>query len=83
MPNEQHDQKAAWAPPPETPAMEAIGGVRFDFNCGLRVAFPKDGGEYRLLFRDLDSGIVLYCMDAEPGTTVASVKRYFIMASGA
>ena len=77
MPNEQHDRKAAYAPPPETPTQEAVGGIRFDFNFGLRVAFPKDGDGYRLLFRDLDSGIVLYCMDAEPGTTVASVKRYF------
>ena len=57
--------------------MEAVDGIRFDFNCGLRVAFPKDGGEYRLMFRDLDSGVVLYRMDAEPGTTVASVKRYY------
>ncbi len=27
--------------------------------------------------RAFDSSVVLYCMDAEPGTTVASVKRYF------
>ncbi len=77
MPNEQDEKRRAYVPPPETPTQEAVGGIRFDFNCGLRVAFPKDGGRFRLLFRDLDSGVVLYCMDAEPGTTVASVKRYF------
>lgn len=77
MQNEQDEKRRAYAPPPETPTQEAVGGIRFDFNCGLRVAFPKDGGRFRLLFRDLDSGVVLYCMDAEPGTTVASVKRYF------
>ena len=77
MPNEQNEGRRAYAAPPETPTQEAVGGIRFDFNCGLRVAFPEGGGKYRLLFRDLDSGVVLYCMDAEPGTTVASVKRYF------
>ncbi|MGN0878596.1 MAG: hypothetical protein ACI4WT_03975 [Oligosphaeraceae bacterium] len=76
MPNEKAEGKAAYAPPPETPTMEAVGGIRFDFNCGLRVSFPMEG-EYRLLFRDLDSGVVLYCMDAEPGTMVGSLKRYF------
>ena len=76
MPNEQNERKAAYAPPPEIPTQEAVGGIRFDFNCVLRVSFPEDG-EYRLLFRDLDSGLVLYCMDAGPGTTVGSVKRYF------
>ena len=70
--------KTSFAPPPETPTQEAVEGIRFDFNCGLRVSFPKEGAKYRLIFRDLDSGIVLYCMDAEPGSTVASVKRYFV-----
>lgn len=70
--------KPAYAPPPEIPTQEAIGGIRFDFNSGLRVSFPEDGERYRLLFRDLDSGLVLYCMDAEPGSTVVSVKRYFV-----
>jgi len=69
---------ATFAPPPATPSVEAVGGVLFDFNAGLRVRFPKDGEAFRLLFRDLDSGVVLYCMDAEPGSTVVSVKRYFV-----
>lgn len=71
-------KQPSFAPPPEIPTQEAVDGILFDFNCGLRVSFPKDGGQHRLLFRDLDSGIVLYCMDAEPGSTVVSVKRYFV-----
>ncbi len=77
MQNERNDGRTAYAPPPEIPVMEAVEGIRLDFNCGLRVSFPKDGGRYRLLFRDLDSGIVLYCMDAEPGSMVGSFKRYY------
>ena len=41
--------KASFAPPPETPTQEAVEGIRFDFNCGLRVSFPKEGAKYRLL----------------------------------
>ena len=67
-----------FAPPPEWPTQEAVGGVRFDFNNGLRVSFPKDGDEYRCLFRDLDSGVVLFCMDAEKGSAVESVKKFFV-----
>lgn len=57
----------AFLPPPEIPTQEAIEGIRFDFNCGLRIAFPQEGF-YRCLFKDLDSGLVLYCMDVQPWT---------------
>lgn len=64
-------------PPPEIPTQEAIEGIRFDFNCGLRIAFPQEGF-YRCLFKDLDSGLILYCMDVRPGCMVVSVKRFFV-----
>ena len=57
--------------------MEAVDGIRFDFNHGLRVKFP-DKGEYRCVFKDLDTGCLLYSMDVKPGCTVGSVKRFFI-----
>lgn len=72
------EQKAAsFASPPEVPTQEAVNGIRFDFNFGLRIAFPEEG-LYRCLFRDLDSGLVLYCMDVQPNCTIVSVKRFFV-----
>jgi len=72
------DRKPAFVLPPALPTQAAVGGIRYDFNHGLRVAFPPDGEAYRCLFRDVDSGLVLYCMDAEPGSTVESVKKFFV-----
>ena len=66
-----------FAPPPDVPTREAVNGVRFDFNRGLRVKFPL-GKTYRCAFRDLDTGCLLYSMDVPPGSTVESVKKYFI-----
>ena len=63
--------------PPETPTQEAVDGIRFDFNNGLRIKFP-DKGEYRCVFKDLDTDCLLYSMDVKPGCTVKSVKKFFI-----
>lgn len=49
-------------PPPENPTVPAVDGILFDFNNGLRVRFP-DTGEFRCVFRDLDTDCLLYCMD--------------------
>ena len=62
---------------PETPTLEAIDGIRFDFNNGLRVKFPEKG-EYRCVFKDLDTDCLLYSMDVKPGCTVESVKKFYI-----
>ena len=42
----QEMEKVFGAIPPE-PTQEAIDGIRFDFNCGLRVKIPK-GKAYRV-----------------------------------
>lgn len=63
--------------PPETPTREAADGIRFDFNNGLRIKFP-DKGEYRCVFKDLDTDCLLYSMDVKPGCTVESVKKFYI-----
>jgi len=63
--------------PPETPTQEAVAGIRFDFNHGLRVKFP-DKGEFRCVFKNLDTDCLLYSMDVKPGCTVESVKKFFI-----
>ena len=60
---------------------DAPDGIRYDFNYGLRVSFPslKDSiNEYRCVFYDMDSGMLLYSMDVPRGSLVESVKKYFV-----
>lgn len=73
-------KKPTFVPPPVCPTQEAVNGIRFDFNNGLRVQFPEYG-EYRCVFRDLDTECLLYSMDVQPGCVVESVKKYFIRFS--
>lgn len=63
--------------PPTDPVLEAVDGIRFDFNNGLRVRFPEKG-EYRCVFKDLDTDCLLYSMDVKPGCAVESVKKFYI-----
>ena len=63
--------------PPTESVLEAVDGIRFDFNNGLRVRFPEKG-EYRCVFKDLDTDCLLYSMDVKPGCTVESVKKFYI-----
>ncbi len=63
--------------PPAEPTLEAVDGIRFDFNNGLRIKFPNKG-EYRCVFKDLDTDCLLYSMDVKPGCTVESVKKFYI-----
>ena len=70
-------KEPTFALPPEVSTLEAVEGVRFDFNNGLRVRFPETG-EYRCVFKDLDTDCLLYSMDVKLGCTVESVKKFFI-----
>lgn len=61
------------------PSQEAIDGIRFDFNYGIRVYFPKQlPAVYRIVFKDLDTGTVMYNAETKPDTVVTSVKHYYI-----
>ena len=60
------------------PVIDAVEGIKFDFNSGLRVFFPQTDKKYHLKFSDADSGLVMYDADANPGTVVTSVKKYYI-----
>ena len=63
---------------PSIPCIEAVNGIRYDFNQGLRVYFPSDGKKYQLVFKDADSGLVFYNQPTTPGTIVSSIKKYYI-----
>lgn len=61
------------------PTMDAVEGIKFDFNDGLRVLFPKQNKKiYRCIFKDLDSDVILFSSDTKPGCVVTSVKKFFI-----
>lgn len=77
---QEKPKKPTFVPPPVIPTQEAVNGIRFDFNNGLRVLF-QERGEYRCVFRDLDTGCLLYSMDVKPGCTVESVKKYYVRFS--
>lgn len=64
--------------PPVVPALEAVGGIRFDFNDGLRVSFPADCADVSCRFIDLDAHQVIGRHDAVPGKSIATTKKYFI-----
>ena len=63
---------------PAEPMMEAAEGIRFDFNEGLRVKFPAKGGPWRIVFKDLDTGVILYNQDVGPNVQVTSVKKFYV-----
>ena len=80
---ENAPKENAYGDIPAIPVVEAVEGIRFDFNSGLRVFFPKDGNgenqrKYHLKFSDADTGLVMYDSDCDPGTIVTSVKKYYI-----
>ncbi len=61
---------------PEIPTQEAVEGIRFDFNDGIRVKFPQGG--YRVCFSDIDTGTILYNAEIKQESMVTSVKKFFI-----
>ncbi len=64
--------------PPQIPTMEAIDGIKFDFNDGIRIFVPKDTKEYLYKFSDDERKVVLFCGEIKPETTITSLKKYFI-----
>ena len=63
---------------PAEPVMEAAEGILFDFNDGLRVKFPAEGGPWRVVFRDLDTHITVYDQEVAANAYIGSVKKYFV-----
>ena len=72
-------QEPVYALLPEI-TMEAVDGIRFDFNDGLRIQLPETGGPWRIVFGDMDTGVILFNQDVEAGKFIASVKKFFMRA---
>lgn len=77
-PAEQPKQKSIYGEIPQIPVLEAVEGIRFDFNHGIRILFPHTEKTYHVTFSDIDTGIILYSADTVPGAFVTSVKKFFI-----
>ena len=60
------------------PVMKAVDGIKYDFNEGLRVKFPKEGGPWRVIFKDLDTDTVLFNNDITSDMQLQSIKKYFV-----
>jgi autotransporter strand-loop-strand O-heptosyltransferase len=74
---QQPEQHPVYGNIPDIPTQDAVEGIKFDFNDGIRVQFPASGS-YRVCFSDIDTGIILYNADVKPNAMVTSVKKFFI-----
>lgn len=71
-------QEPVYGEIPTEPTQEAVEGIKFDFNHGIRILLPRNGQEYRVTFTDIDTGIILFSADAAPGAFITSVKKFYI-----
>ena len=71
-------KESVYIPAPQLPTQDAVKGIKFDFNHGIRVLLPKGDKSYIIKFSDIDNGIVLYRNTVAPGSYVAGVKKFFI-----
>ena len=69
-----------FGPIPKEPTQEAVEGIRFDFNDGARVKFPKGAKSYRIRFVDLDNMVTLYDGIVPPGGDAFAIseKKFFV-----
>ena len=69
-------QESVYGEIPPVPVMDAVEGIKFDFNDGIRILFPQNRKEYHVTFSDIDTGIILFSQDTVPGAFVTSVKKF-------
>ena len=65
---------------PKVPTQDAIDGIKFDFNDGLRVLMPKGAKSYRIRFVDLDNKFTVYdtITPSGDGGVAVSIKKYYV-----
>ncbi len=78
IPPQSPPQPSIFGAIPDIPVLDAVEGIRFDFNHGIRVWFPRNDKVYHCRFSDIDTGIILYSADTVPEAYVTSVKKFFI-----
>ena len=63
---------------PLVPGENAVDGIKFDFCDGVRILFPKGGGEHRVVLSDIDSGIAIENVVCCDGAKFRSEIRYYV-----
>ena len=71
-------QKSIYGEIPQIPVLDAVEGIKFDFNHGIRILFPQNDKTYHVTFMDIDTGVILYSNDTVPGAFITSVKKFYI-----
>ncbi|MBQ9366444.1 MAG: hypothetical protein IJT83_01585, partial [Victivallales bacterium] len=71
-------QKSIYGEIPQIPVLDAVEGIKFDFNHGVRIFFPHNEKTYHVTFMDIDTGVILYSNDTVPGAFITSVKKFYI-----
>ena len=55
---QQNSMAIAFGDIPKVPTQDAIDGIKFDFNDGLRVLIPKGAKSYRIRFVDRSAALI-------------------------
>lgn len=64
---------------PPMPTMDAIDGIRFDFNYGFRLTVPENcKTTYVVVVTDEDRHVVLFSAPIDPGKGVFTHQKYYI-----
>ena len=67
---------------PKVPTQDAIDGIKFDFNDGLRVLMPKGAKPYHVRFVDLGTKSCVYdAITPEGGGVLFSASRSILSNS--
>ena len=69
-------QKSIYGEIPQIPVLDAVEGIKFDFNHGIRILFTRNDKIYHVTFLDVDTGVILYSSDTQPGAFITSVKKF-------
>lgn len=75
---QQPEAESIFGEIPAVPTQEAVDGILFDFNDGIRILFPQNKKEYHVVFSDSDTGVILFSQDTVPGAFITSVKKFYI-----
>ena len=62
---------------PVEPTQDAVEGIKFDFNDGIRILIPKGEKGYFIRFSDTEAGVVLFQGEVKPGAYIASSKKFY------
>lgn len=75
---EERRKRESFLYPEYPPHMDAVEGVKFDFNCGFRLIAPETGKELHCIVLDKDSDNVLFEGDLKHKAYINGSKKYYM-----